>query len=151
MSEEAPTTDLVTLTADLLSAYVANNRVDPADLPSLIASTHSALAALGSSGAPSTSDDAVARPSPARIRKSITENGLISFEDGKSYKTLKRHLSTRGLTPEAYRAKWSLPGDYPMTAPAYSAARSQMAKKIGLGAKGRKPVAKSSRTRKGRS
>ena len=141
MSDEASAIDLAALTADVLSAYVANNRVNPAELPELIVSTYTAFATLGSSESSSTADD-VTKPTPAQIRKSITDNGLISFEDGTSYKMLKRHLSQRGLTPAEYRAKWSLPSDYPMTAPAYSAARSALAKKFGLGAKGRKPAAK---------
>jgi predicted transcriptional regulator len=80
---------------------------------------------------------------PAQIRRSITPDALVSFEDGKSYKTLKRHLSTRGLSVEQYKAKWGLPADYPVVSPNYSAARSAMAKTLGLGQKsGRKKGAK---------
>jgi predicted transcriptional regulator len=81
----------------------------------------------------------VVKATPAQIRKSITRDALISFEDGKPYKTLKRHLTTFGLTIEQYRAKWGLPADYPTVAPSYSEARSAMAKALGLGQGGRKP------------
>jgi predicted transcriptional regulator len=117
---------------------VANNSVPGTELETLIASTHAALTGLSK-------DNATAPPAqkltPAQIRKSITHDALISFEDGKLYKTLRRHLTIRGLTPEAYREKWGLPRDYPMTAASYSEARSALAKSLGLGQQRRKYVA----------
>jgi len=91
------------------------------------------LGALRPGGAAAPPKDSVEKPTAAQIKKSITPDGLVSFEDGKSYKTLRRHLTIRGLTPEAYRAKYGLPVDYPMTAPSYSAQRSALAKSLGLG------------------
>ena len=133
--------DQLGMMADIVSAYVSNNNVSVADLPELIASTHAALAELaaGSAGA---SDGGPDKATPAQIKKSITPDLLISFEDGKPYKTLRRHLTLRGLTPEAYRAKWGLPGDYPMTSANYSAHRSQLARDLGLGQQRRKSYAR---------
>ena len=118
------------LSADVVAAYVSNNSVPQADLPSLIATVHTALrdAANGKQQA----EKVVLEP-PVSIKKSITANHLISMEDGRPYKSLKRHLTARGLTPAQYREKWSLPLDYPMVAPNYSKARSELAKAIGLG------------------
>lgn len=119
------------LTSSVVTAYVENNAIPASELPALIRTVH---AALGSLGAPATEPDVIA-PTPSQIRRSVRLDALVSFEDGKSYKTLKRHLNAAGLTPGAYRAKWGLPDDYPMTAPNYSAARSEMAKAAGLGRK----------------
>jgi len=120
----------VGLSAYVVAAYVSNNSVTQVDLPSLIASVHTALrdAANGTKEA----EKVVLEP-PVSIKKSITANHLISMEDGRPYKSLKRHLTARGLTPAQYREKWSLPLDYPMVAPNYSKARSELAKAIGLG------------------
>ena len=115
------------------------------DLPALIRATHDALAGIGAPPAPTV--ETVTKATPAQIRKSITPEALISFEDGKPYKTLKRHLTTHGMTVAEYKAKWGLPNDYPTTAPAYSEARSKMAKALGLGQGGRK--GKAPRSRKG--
>jgi len=123
--------DYVTLTADLVSAYVSKNPVRPADLGELIKAVHQSLKGLGDPSTPAIEE--IEKPTAAQIKKSITPDALISFEDGKPYKTLRRHLTTRGLSPEAYRTKYSLPADYPMTAPAYSAQRSELARTIGLG------------------
>ena len=121
---------------DIVSAYVSNNVVQISGLPALIASVHAALAGLTQ---PSASDASGAeKATPAQIKKSITPDTLISFEDGKPYKTLRRHLTLRGLTPEAYRAKHGLPSDYPMTSAAYSAHRSELARSLGLGQQRRK-------------
>jgi predicted transcriptional regulator len=125
------TIDYTELTAGLVSAYVANNSVPATELAALIATTHAALTGLGNAGAPAAAP--AAKTTPAQIRKSITHEGLISFEDGKPYKTLKRHLTKQGLTPEGYREKWGLPRDYPMTAASYSEARSALARSAGLG------------------
>ena len=124
--------ELIQLSADVVAAYVSNNSVPVADLPALIASTYGALRNLGNAEvvAPVTE-----KPSPAiSIKKSITPDAIICLEDGKKFKSLKRHLRTAyDMSPEEYRAKWGLPADYPMVAPAYAEARSQLAKKMGLG------------------
>ena len=124
--------DLVPLAAQLVMAYVTRNPVPAGAMPDLIASVHGALRTLGQPAV----EPGPARATPEQIRKSITHGHLISFEDGKPYKALRRHLTLRGLTPEAYRSKWGLPADYPMTARSYSEARSQLAKTIGLGRPG---------------
>ena len=121
----------IQLTAEIVSAYVSNNSVRPADMAQLIASTHAALSGLGSSAAPAA--PAVDKPTPSQIRKSVTPDALISFIDGKPYKTLKRHLTGNGLTIEEYRERFGLPRDYPSTAASYSAQRSALAKSLGLG------------------
>ncbi|MGA4555664.1 MucR family transcriptional regulator [Methylorubrum aminovorans] len=126
---ESAQPDLVGLTADLVSAYLANNHVRPDDVAPLITSVHVTLAGLV---APPREEGSV-KATPAQIKKSITPGHLISFEDGKPYKTLRRHLTLRGLSPEAYRAKWGLPNDYPMTSEAYSEHRSALARALGLG------------------
>ena len=128
---EAKAIDYVELTADIVSAYVSNNSVRPADMAELIASTHTALAGLSQSAAAAA--PAVEKLTPAQIRKSIKPDALISFIDGKPYKTLKRHLTGNGLTIEEYRERFGLPRDYPTTAASYSAQRSEMAKSLGLG------------------
>ncbi|MFC5393500.1 MucR family transcriptional regulator [Bosea vestrisii] len=128
--------NLIALVADIVSAYVSNNSVPSAELPSLIATTHAAITGLG---LPPT---AVAdeRPVPAvSVKKSITAEFLVCLEDGKKFKSLKRHLRTAyDMSPEEYRARWGLPSDYPMVAPAYAEARSSLAKKMGLGQQRRK-------------
>lgn len=128
-------TKRIELAAEIVSAYVGNNSVAVADLPALIRSTFDALNGVGSSEAAPTAEHPKA--TAAQIRKSITPDALISFEDGKPYRTLKRHLTTHGLTVDQYKAKWGLPGDYPTVAPSYSEARSVMAKSLGLGKGGR--------------
>ncbi len=137
MSQDDNLRDLV---ADVAAAYFSNSHVTPAEIPTVVQQIAMSLSAVGSAApsAPVVEEPPVemAAPkkiTPAQVRKSITPDGLISFEDGKSYKTLKRHLTTRGLSLEAYREKWGLPKDYPSVAPNYSAARSQMAKSLGLG------------------
>ncbi|WP_292277874.1 MucR family transcriptional regulator [Mesorhizobium sp.] len=134
MTEEAEnnTDALIELTADVVSAYVSNNPVPVGELPALIDHVHAAL--KGTIGGP------VAKPEELKpavpVRKSVTPDYIISLEDGKKFKSLKRHLSTHyGLTPDEYRAKWGLPADYPMVAPNYAAARSALAKTMGLGRK----------------
>jgi len=120
----------IELTASIVSAYVSNNSVAAADLPALIAQVHSALTRV-SDGRESQVDGL----KPAiPIKKSITSDYIICLEDGKKFKSLKRHLRTRyKLTPEQYREKWGLGSDYPMVAPNYAAARSRLAKQMGLG------------------
>ena len=126
--------ELTALTADIVSAYVTNNEVAVADLASLIASVYTAL---GSTGVPEEPSQPDRRVDKAAIRKSMSEDYLTSFEDGRKYKSLKRHLTAAGLTPDEYRAKFGLGKNYPMVAPAYSAHRSSLAKSAGLGRKGR--------------
>jgi predicted transcriptional regulator len=130
--------EAVQLTADIVSAYVSNNPVGAGDLPKLIAEVHASLRAL--SGA--VQDETPAELKPAvSIRKSVTPDFLICLEDGKKFKSLKRHISTHyDLTPDQYRQKWNLPADYPMVAPNYSAVRSGLAKSNGLGRKTAEPV-----------
>ena len=126
---DAGTPDLTALTAEVVSAYVAKNALPPADIPDLIASVHRALQGLS---APAQAEPEKREPA-VPIRKSITPDFLISLEVGKRYKTLRRHLTGRGLTPEQYREKWGLPRDYPMVAPNYAKQRSELARASGLG------------------
>jgi predicted transcriptional regulator len=133
----------IVLAADIVSAYVSNNNVPVGDLSALINSVYTAVTSLeGAGGAAASSEPEQKKATPAEIRKSITDDYLISFEDGKHYKTLRRHLTLRGLTPEQYRAKHGLAADYPMTSAAYSAQRSQLARDLGLGQQRRKGAGK---------
>jgi predicted transcriptional regulator len=121
------------LTAEIVSSYVEANKIAAADLPSLIEST---LAALQAAEQPMVEEaESTAKATSAQIRKSITPDALISFIDGKPYKMLKRHLTTHGLTGKAYQERYGLQSNYPLTALSYSAARSALAKKMGLGRK----------------
>jgi predicted transcriptional regulator len=129
--------DPIALSAHIVSAYVSNNALPPRDLPCLIISVHAAFAGLRHALVADDADDLdIEKPTKAQIRKSITPDGLISFLDGKPYKTLKRHLRKHGLDPYSYRARFDLPSDYPMTAPSYSERRSAVARDIGLGRPG---------------
>ncbi|MGX7875708.1 MucR family transcriptional regulator [Mesorhizobium sp. ORM6] len=124
--------DLLELTAHIVSAYVEKNRLPASGLADLIASVATSISGLGKPAAP------VAAPLVPAVnpKKSVTPDFIICLEDGKKFKSLKRHLGVHfGLTPDAYRAKWGLPSDYPMVAPNYAASRSQLAKSIGLGRK----------------
>jgi predicted transcriptional regulator len=134
---DQPTLDLASIAADIAASYVANNAVHRADLPAVIASVHAALQGLVT---PKQTEPE--RPEPAvSIRRSITPDFLISLEDGKRYKTLKRHLGKLGLTPDEYRTKWGLPADYPIVAPSYAEKRSELARSSGLGQQRRKDAA----------
>jgi predicted transcriptional regulator len=125
--------NLLELTATIAAAYVGNNSVAEADLPKLIATIYRSLAAAPH-GAESKSAEAAELKPAVPVRKSITPDFIICLEDGKKFKSLKRHLRTHyDLSPEQYREKWGLPVDYPMVAPNYAEARSSLAKKIGLG------------------
>lgn len=128
-------TAIIEMTTDIVSAYVGNNTVSAADLTSLIQSVHKALAGVAT-GAEAVE---VAPKEPAvPVRRSITPDYLICLEDGRKFKSLKRHLRTKyDMSPEEYRAKWALPKDYPMVAPNYAKARSDLAKQMGLGQGGR--------------
>ena len=130
--------EIIEMTTDIVSAYVANNSINAADLPGLIQNVHRALAQVN------TGEDttpAVPQEPAVSVRKSITPDFLICLEDGRKFKSLKRHLRTKyDMSPEEYRAKWGLPKDYPMVAPNYAKARSDLAKQMGLGQGGRKPA-----------
>jgi predicted transcriptional regulator len=129
---------LKALVAEVAAAYFSNSHVNVADIGSVIEQIAKSLESVGTGaeGVPIDDVPAQRRLTPAQIRKSITPEALISFEDGRRYKTMRRHLSVKGLTPEEYRQKWGLPSDYPMVSASYSAARSQMARALGLGNKG---------------
>jgi predicted transcriptional regulator len=138
MTEDSNLRDLV---AEVAAAYFSNSHTSASDIPTVIQQIAASLAAVGAepsveeSAAPAPVEAAPKHATPAQARKSITPDGLISFEDGKIYKTLKRHLGQRGMTIADYKAKWGLPKDYPSVAPNYSAMRSQLAKSLGLGVK----------------
>jgi predicted transcriptional regulator len=134
-ADQGSETRSIQLVAGVVSAYVSNNRIPMAELPVLIAGVHAALNGIAS-GAPQAVEDEVQKPTASQIRKSITPNALISFIDGRPYKTLKRHLSAHGLDPYSYRQRYGLPSDYPMVAASYAAQRSELAKSIGLGRPG---------------
>jgi predicted transcriptional regulator len=126
---EQPIVDFTELTAHVVSSYVANNAVHRADLPTMIATVYGALHGLA---APKPAELPKQQPAVS-VKKSVTADFLISLEDGKPYKSLKRHLTKLGLTPAEYREKWGLPRDYPMVAASYAQRRSELAKSIGLG------------------
>ena len=136
MNETEQTVDYVNLTADIVSAYVSNNPVPPAELAQLIGRVHASVNHLGTTGAIDTKAEAAAGPLvPAvPIKKSVTPDYIVCLEDGRTFKSLKRHLRAKyNLSPEQYRAKWGLDPSYPMVAPNYAKARSDLAKAIGLG------------------
>ena len=138
MSDTTASGNYIELTAEIVSAYVSNNTVPAGEIPGLINQVHTALARVsGKSG------DTPAEPlKPAvSVKKSITPEYIVCLEDGKKFKSLKRHLRTQyNMTPEQYREKWGLNADYPMVAPNYAAARSQLAKQMGLGQQRRRRV-----------
>jgi predicted transcriptional regulator len=136
MGEQMSAPSYIELAADIVSAYVSNNSVSANELPSLIGDIHNALLRV-SSGVLETSSEAL-KPAIS-VKKSITPDYIICLEDGKKFKSLKRHLRTQyNMSPEDYREKWGLPSDYPMVAPNYAQARSQLAKQMGLGQQRRK-------------
>jgi predicted transcriptional regulator len=131
MNDDKLGSNFIALTAGIVSAYVSNNSVSAGELPALINQVHSALTRV-SSGHSETSSEPL-KPAIS-VKKSITPDYIVCLEDGKKFKSLKRHLRTQySMTPEQYREKWDLPPDYPMVAPNYAAARSQLAKQMGLG------------------
>jgi predicted transcriptional regulator len=133
-------TELVALTADIAAAYVAGNKIATTDLPGLVTAIHHALAAASSG--PEAKPVQEVGPPAVPIRRSVTPDHIVCLEDGKKFKSLKRHLRTKyDLTPDDYRAKWGLPSDYPMVCPNYAAQRSALALQMGLGQGRRKPVA----------
>ncbi|MEX0957302.1 MAG: MucR family transcriptional regulator [Rhizobiaceae bacterium] len=133
MTDQMDKGELVELVADIVSAYVTNNPVQAPNLPELIETVHASLSKLASGDTAAE----IEKPVPAvPVKRSVRNDHIVCLECGKTFKSLKRHLSTHHeLTPEQYRAKWSLLSDYPMVAPAYAAQRSAMALKIGLGRK----------------
>ncbi|HEX4198225.1 MAG TPA: MucR family transcriptional regulator [Caulobacteraceae bacterium] len=135
--------EIIEMTADIVSAYVGNNSVSAAELPSLIQSVHRALA--GVSNGTETVETTPKEPA-VPVKRSITPDHLVCLEDGRKFKSLKRHLRTKyNMSPEDYRAKWGLPKDYPMVAPNYAKARSELAKQMGLGQGGRQAPARRGR------
>ena len=133
VNASAPDSELIDLSADIVCAYVSHNALSVTDLPKLIADVHSALRELRVNGTPEPAEEL--KPA-VPVRKSVSADYIICLEDGKKFKSLKRHLRTHyGLSPEEYREKWGLPADYPMVAPSYSATRSRLAKDNGLGRK----------------
>lgn len=139
-TEHAGAADLLSLTADIVVAFLANNKLDPVAVPEVISATHAALVNLTAPQVEAVQESVREKPNRAAIRKSVTEEGIVSFIDGRSYKMMKRHLSRNGYTPDSYRERFGLSADYPMVAPAYSAVRSAHAKASGLGAKARLPA-----------
>ncbi len=131
MAENLGESGYMQLTANIVSAYVSNNTVASAEIPNLIGQVHSALMRISSG---QTAPPAEPLKPAVAVKRSVTPEYIVCLEDGKKFKSLKRHLRTQyGITPEQYREKWGLPPDYPMVAPNYAAARSQLAKQMGLG------------------
>jgi predicted transcriptional regulator len=134
LSEER--TNLLEMTAEIVAAYVGNNTVRPAEVGEVVSVVHGALQNLTN---PKPAEEPAPELKPAvPIKKSVTDDYIISLEDGRKFKSMKRYLGGLGMTPDQYRQKWGLPRDYPMVAPAYAAHRSELAKAAGLGARGPK-------------
>jgi predicted transcriptional regulator len=135
MSEntEIQTADFIHLAGEIVCAYVSNNPVRPVDLPDLVRTVYAALNSLANGKSETAPEAEIEKLTTTQIRKSVTPDGIVSFLDGKTYKTMKRHIGTHGLDPHSYRARFGLPADYPMVAPNYAAQRSALAKAIGLG------------------
>jgi predicted transcriptional regulator len=139
---EANSNDILNLTAEIVSAYVAKNPLPRSTLPEVIGQVHESLRTLASRG----KAGPVAELVPAvPIKKSVTQDYIISLEDGRKFKSMKRYLGLLGMTPAEYRQKWGLAADYPIVAPNYAARRSQLAKKLGLG---RKPAPEPARAKR---
>ncbi len=139
---------LTNMVVEIVGAFVSNNSIPSAELPSLITGVHKALTGLGGA-----EDVKSAEPqAPAvSVKKSVGADYIICLEDGRKFKSLKRHLRTKyNLSPEEYRAKWNLPKDYPMVAPAYAQARSDLAKQMGLGQAGRVAASAATTAKRGR-
>lgn len=134
MSESVSDIDYVQITADIVSAFVSNNAVRSSELPGIIEAVHSSLLKASDSKVEEPISEAKSPAVP--VKRSITDDYIICLEDGKKFKSLKRHLSTAyNMSPDEYRAKWGLGRDYPMVAPAYASARSNLARQMGLGRK----------------
>ena len=132
-SSKERSSSLIELTGGIVSAYVSNNPVPRSELPALIGRIHTALIGIMNGATADTPAEIAEKASQAQIRRSITPDALISFIDGKPYKTLKRHLAGHGLDPYSYRDRYGLPRNYPMVAANYAAQRSALAKSFGLG------------------
>ena len=138
MSDNTASPHYIELAAEIVSAFVSNNSIPMTELPSLIGNVHSALRKVASGGVEQPREEL--RPA-VPVKKSITPDYIICLEDGRKFKSLKRHLrSAYGMTPEEYRAKWGLPHDYPVVAPNYAKARSDLAKAMGLGQQRKKSL-----------
>jgi len=132
--------DTLDMTVEIVSAFVGNNSVPASELPSLIQSIHQALSSI--STGEETKVEAPKEPAVS-VKKSVSNDFIVCLEDGRKFKSLKRHLRTKyGMSPEDYRAKWNLPKDYPMVAPSYAKQRSELAKEMGLGQGGRQVARK---------
>jgi predicted transcriptional regulator len=142
-SGSAQNVNYIELAADIVSAFVSKNSVPVAELPALIASVHGALQNVGS---PVQAPEAPTYQPAVPVKKSITPDAIISLIDGKPYKSLKRHLTGHGLTPDQYRERYGLPRDYPLVAASYAARRSEVAKSAGLGQQRRRTAPKSAAT-----
>src|SRR3954453_8014656 len=139
MSEQQTPPNYIELAADLVSAFVSNNPVPAAELPALIGNVHAALTKMASGSSQQPTGEPKKAPA-VPIRKSVQPDYIVCLEDGRRLKSLRRHLRTAfDLTPDQYRAKWGLPADYPMVAPNYAAARSELAKQFGLVARRKRP------------
>jgi len=139
MNEQQIPPNYIELAADLVSAFVSNNPVPAAELPALIGTVHAALTKTANGSSQQPTEEPKKAPAVS-VKKSVQPDYIVCLEDGKRFKSLKRHLRTvYDLTPDQYRAKWGLPADYPMVAPNYAAARSELAKQMGLGARRRRP------------
>jgi len=130
MAENTNERSLIDLTAQIVAAYLGNNSVPSGDIANLINQVHAALTRVV--GAPATMPAEALKPA-VPVKRSIASDYIVCLEDGKKFKSLRRHLRTLNMTPQQYREKWGLPPDYPMVAPNYAAARSQLAKQMGLG------------------
>ena len=132
--------EIIEMTAEIVSAFVSNNSVPSTELPSLIQNVHRALSGVTSG---TEVQEAAPREPAVPVKKSVNPDFIVCLEDGRKFKSLKRHLRTKyNMSPEEYRSKWGLPKDYPMVAPNYAKARSDLAKQMGLGQGGRKPARK---------
>jgi predicted transcriptional regulator len=133
-----PQPDTLEIAAEVVAAFISNNRLPKGELPAFIKTIHDALTRLSVGVVENAAPKEEPKQPAVSVRKSITPEYLICLEDGKKFKSLKRHLRTHGLTPDQYRVKWKLPADYPVVAPNYAATRSALAKAIGLGQLGAK-------------
>jgi predicted transcriptional regulator len=137
-----PQSNTLEMAAEVVAAFVSNNRLPKGELPAFIKIIHEALTGLSVGVVENVAPKEEPKQPAVSIRKSITPEYLICLEDGKKFKSLKRHLRMHGLTPDQYRVKWKLPADYPVVAPNYAATRSALAKAIGLGQLGAKAGAR---------
>lgn len=144
-NQNSDRTATLATTAHIVAAYLEKNRIPVGQIADLIASVSSQIEKLSAPAIP----EPIRPVPPVNPKKTVSPDAIISLEDGKPYKALKRHLTMRGLTPDQYRAKWGLPADYPMVAASYSAARSALAKRIGLGRKAPPTKVTKARAKKG--